>query len=443
MVHLGHDDYVGLHRRYQQMLGGFEPVITLSDDERSKIQQRLSKAFRGMMSALFRQKGATLDIHILTSGEAQHFISTHASILDSTFSHVRMSDTMRRRLTDSDYIFSGIKTFHELNEAFPSLLDENGVRKPFERFLNDVQSIDKTYNQHYLRAEYNFAHASASMAAKWEQIAGDGDRYNLQYRTAGDDHVRPEHAALAGVTLPPSDLFWASYYPPNGWNCRCTAVQVRRDKYPETPHDEAMTRGQEALKNDTKGIFRFNSGISRKTFPDYNPYTIKRCRDCDIAKGKASLAFVPENELCAACKIIRQAQAKRADKRNLPSEFKLVVNAANDWADKNLHSIHIKGQKRQIKREYLTTSDNHTIGVGKRFFSETAYKNKKNSELAHVMKIATEFRKWIPDSVLARVEKGIHHSCDFSVYKAYYQGQTIEFKCKAINEELIYTMRIL
>ena len=44
MVHLGHDDYVGLHRRYQQMLGGFEPVITLSDDERSKIQQRLSKA---------------------------------------------------------------------------------------------------------------------------------------------------------------------------------------------------------------------------------------------------------------------------------------------------------------------------------------------------------------------------------------------------------------
>ena len=210
MVHLGHDDYVGLHRRYQQMLGGFEPVITLSDDERSKIQQRLSKAFRGLMTALFRQKGATLDIHILTSGEAQHFISTHASILDSTFSHVRMSDTMRRRLTDSDYIFSGIKTFHELNEAFPSLLDENGVRKPFERFLNDVQSIDKTYNQHYLRAEYNFAHASASMAAKWEQIAGDGDRYNLQYRTAGDDHVRPEHAALAGVTLPPSDPFWGT-----------------------------------------------------------------------------------------------------------------------------------------------------------------------------------------------------------------------------------------
>jgi len=81
---------------------------------------------------------------------------------------------------------------------------------------------------------------------------------------------------------------------------------VRRDKYPETPHDEAMSRGEEALKNDKKGIFRFNSGQQQKTFPPYNPYTIRRCRDCDIAKGKASLAFVPENELCAACSIVRK-----------------------------------------------------------------------------------------------------------------------------------------
>ena len=89
-----------------------------------------------------------------------------------------------------------MKTFHELNEAFPSLLDENGNRKPFERFLNDVRKIDKTYNHNYLRAEYNFVHNSAQMAAKWEEFSQYGDRYNLQYRTANDGKVRPEHAAL-------------------------------------------------------------------------------------------------------------------------------------------------------------------------------------------------------------------------------------------------------
>ena len=123
-------------------------------------------------------------------------------------------------------MFSGMKAFHELNEAFPSLLDENGRRKPFERFLNDVRAIDSTYNANYLRAEYNFVAASAEMAARWEGFVEDGDRYNLQYRATKDGRTRPEHAALDGVTLPVSDPMWAEITPPNGWNCRCLLVQV-------------------------------------------------------------------------------------------------------------------------------------------------------------------------------------------------------------------------
>ena len=257
-----------------------------------------------MMKALFQQKGAFLDINILTSRQAQQFINSHTDILNQSFKQVDMTDAMRQRLSRSNYIFSGLKTFHELNEAFPSLLDENGNRKPLERFLNDVQTINNTYNKNYLRAEYSFAHSSALMAAKWQLFIQDGDRYNLQYRTQHDDRVRPEHAALDGVTLPPSDSFWESYYPPNGWNCRCNVVQVRKSKYTITPHDEAISRGEDALQRDTKGFFKFNPGMEQKTFPDYNPYTIKQCRECDIAKGNTKLAFIPNNELCEGCKII-------------------------------------------------------------------------------------------------------------------------------------------
>jgi hypothetical protein len=74
-----------------------------------------------------------------------------ADALNSGFRQVKMSDDMRQRLQQSNYIFSGIKTFHELNEAFPSLIDGNGNRTLFEQFLNDVQKIDQTYNQHYPR----------------------------------------------------------------------------------------------------------------------------------------------------------------------------------------------------------------------------------------------------------------------------------------------------
>ena len=270
------------------------------------MRKQLSELFDGMMRTLYSQKGSEFRIDVLAESKVQDFINAHAGALDSTFKQVEMSDAMRKRLQRSDYIFSGMKTFHELNEAFPSLLDSNGNRKTFEAFLNDVRKIDKTYNSNYLRAEYNFVQSSAEMAAKWERFSEDGDRYNLQYRTAGDGKVRPEHAALNGVTLPPSDPFWEEYYPPNGWNCRCTVVQVRKSKYPTTPHDEAMALGEEALQRDTKGIFHFNPGKEDKTVPDYNPYTIRRCRDCNIAKGKLKLTFVPDNELCAACKLLHK-----------------------------------------------------------------------------------------------------------------------------------------
>lgn len=225
-------------------LGAGEDVCLPSED--------ISKGFKDAMKALFHQKGSSFSIDIMADENVQSLIEAHTSVLDRNLQRLEMSDLMRQRLTRSNYIFSGLKTFHELNEAFPSLLDENGNKKTFERFLNDVRKIDETYNANYLRAEYNFVQASAEMAAKWEGFMEDGDHYYLQYRTQHDDKVRPEHASLDRVTLPPSDSFWESYYPPNGWNCRCTVVQVLKRKYEPTPHDEAMSLGEEALQTDKK-----------------------------------------------------------------------------------------------------------------------------------------------------------------------------------------------
>jgi len=316
--------------------------------------------FDRMMKVLFRQEGASLEIGILASEEAQDFIETHSSVLNGSFRQVEMSEAMRKRLERSNYVFSGLKTFHELNEAFPSLLDENGNRKTFERFLNDVRKIDETYNSNYLRAEFNFVQASAEMAAKWERFMQDGDRYYLQYRTAGDAKVRPTHAEMAGITLPASDPFWEEFYPPNGWGCRCSVVQVRKSKYPATDHEEAMARGESALELDKKGMFRFNAGMEQKTMPDYNPYTIKRCKDCDIAKGKLKLAFVPDNELCAACKLLQKCVGDK-DK--------------SQRAIERTHYLHEMEPLLQKKVEKTVNGKNMNIGFtkdgNKHLFSDT------------------------------------------------------------------------
>ena len=323
--------------------------------------EEVSKGFKDAMKVLFHQKGSSFSIDILADKNVQGLIEAHTSVLDRNLQRLEMSDLMRKRLTRSNYIFSGMKTFHELNEAFPSLLDSNGNRKTFEAFLNDVRKIDNTYNSNYLRAEYNFVQSSAEMAAKWERFSEDGDRYNLQYRTANDDKVRPEHAALNGVTLPPSDPFWEEYYPPNGWNCRCTVVQVRKSKYPATPHEEAMALGEEALQRDTKGIFHFNPGKQNKTVPDYNPYTIRRCRDCDIAKGKIKLArFVPENELCSACKLIHSCWAKV--KEETPETF---TECETSNGKLRVSSKHGKTEKKENVRvgRYLAEKHGYEIDL--------------------------------------------------------------------------------
>lgn len=359
---------MGLHQRYATLLEGQPlPFIAGHKEEEDKTQEQLTELFNGMMRVLFRQNGNALDVELMASPQVQDFINTHTGVLDSTFEKVEMSDSMRRRLSRSNYIFSGIKTFHELNEAFPSLLDENGNRKPFERFLNDVRKIDQTYNRNYLRAEYNFVQSSAEMAARWENFMEDGDRYNLQYRTAGDGSVRPQHAALHGVTLPPSDPFWEEFYPPNGWNCRCTVVQVLKSKYPVTEHDVAMSLGEEATGRDTKGIFRFNPGKEGKSVPDYNPYTIRKCKSCDIAKGKLNTAkpSIPQNEMCAACQLIR---AQIED--NIGASRRIVRYNEEEW-----------------ERTYISPNDNGLVATQWERIAESEASNSERQKFVKEMRM--------------------------------------------------------
>jgi SPP1 gp7 family putative phage head morphogenesis protein len=64
---------------------------------------------------------------------------------------------------------------------------------------------------------------SAHMAGRWSQIwAGRDRRPFLQYRTAGDARVRPQHRQWNGIVRAITDAFWSVFYPPNGWGCRCT-----------------------------------------------------------------------------------------------------------------------------------------------------------------------------------------------------------------------------
>lgn len=175
-------------------------------------------------------------------------------------------------LENNAFVFSGFKTYHSLSEVGLSLKDDKGGVKPFEAFRKDVEKINAKYNTNYLYAEYNHAVTSSQMAAKWHDFEQDGDRYDLQYRTAGDELVRAEHQQLHNITLPQSDPFWSQFLPPNGWNCRCTVVQVRKNKYPPSDSAKAIETGEQITADPKAQMFRFNPGKELKLFPDKHPY---------------------------------------------------------------------------------------------------------------------------------------------------------------------------
>ena len=64
-------------------------------------------------------------------------------------------------------------------------------------------------------------------AGKWQryQLTKKASPFVL-YRTMDDAFVRPAHRAWHNLVLDIDDPWWQTHWPPNGWRCRCIAIQL-------------------------------------------------------------------------------------------------------------------------------------------------------------------------------------------------------------------------
>jgi len=118
---------------------------------------------------------------------------------------------------------------------------------------------------------------SAYAAGQWQQIqANKATMPYLQYNAVDDLRTRDEHRALNNKVYPVDHPFWRYYYPPNGWNCRCSVIQLSQKMLDDaglsvSPDEDVEyknwknPRTGETVKLP-KGIdpgFQFNAGIQR------------------------------------------------------------------------------------------------------------------------------------------------------------------------------------
>lgn len=158
-------------------------------------------------------------------------------------------------------VFAASKERELVNEAYARLLDKDGKLHTFKNYLKEIADLNIIYNKNHLETELITTKRTAQAVRQWEDFQKDKDLFtNLKYVTAGDKRVRDDHADLDGVVKPIDDKFWDTYFPPNGWRCRCDVQQSR----------EKVTPGKSQTKV-TKG-FEWNPGKNKLIWKDDHPY---------------------------------------------------------------------------------------------------------------------------------------------------------------------------
>lgn len=82
-----------------------------------------------------------------------------------------------------------------------------------------------------LRTIFRVNMQTAYAAGDWAQIQETkAEAPYLMYDAIDDGRTRPQHRAWDGIVLPIDDPWWNTHRPPNGWNCRCSVIQLSADQ---------------------------------------------------------------------------------------------------------------------------------------------------------------------------------------------------------------------
>lgn len=176
-----------------------------------------------------------------------------------------------RHLKANIHVFSAAKTFQSILDIQSQLFDDDGNIRSFRDFEQRASKIESLYNKAWLRAEYRTTINQARSAKNWDRYSSQKNTFPyLRYETKDDSKVRPEHASMDGITLPVDHPFWNQYFPPNGWNCRCTITQIRKATSTKLDQIGTTDDGTPEYKDVTlpDQLFRLNSGKHQVIFVD-------------------------------------------------------------------------------------------------------------------------------------------------------------------------------
>jgi len=93
--------------------------------------------------------------------------------------------------------------------------------------LTGEESLVQLGSTRRLQTIFDVNMRTSYAAGNWERIQRTkAARPYLMYVAVLDGRTRPQHRAWHAIILPVDHPFWETHYPPNGWKCRCTVLQL-------------------------------------------------------------------------------------------------------------------------------------------------------------------------------------------------------------------------
>jgi SPP1 gp7 family putative phage head morphogenesis protein len=149
---------------------------------------------------------------------------------------------------------SDVRLIELIKIALAEVMQNGGTQQDFEKAVNaltdkaGVARLARTQIDNVFQTNVQTAYQNG----RFEQMTDPAVLAALpywMYRTAGDDRVRPAHAALDGFAAKALDVVWHRLYPPCGYNCRCTVTAEGPGDVPDDADIPGLSRIPAAAAN--------------------------------------------------------------------------------------------------------------------------------------------------------------------------------------------------
>jgi|WetSurMetagenome_2_1015567.scaffolds.fasta_scaffold157943_2 SPP1 gp7 family putative phage head morphogenesis protein len=126
------------------------------------------------------------------------------------------------------------QTKKELDAALRDGVTQGEFKRNLRAFF-DANGLTKD-SEHHLFTVYQTNVLGSYQHGRYQQLTTPAmlhARPMWRYITAGDSRVRPTHQEMSGRIYPADSEVWASWFPPCGFNCRCSVEALAQDEADE------------------------------------------------------------------------------------------------------------------------------------------------------------------------------------------------------------------